>query len=74
LAYPGLDPIGRLRPGKGVIVVFNKPYRGCPVCRSGLSELMKRKENGQDWEVYECSNCGSEVWVVPFKRVREGIR
>jgi ribosomal protein L37AE/L43A len=61
-------------PGKGVKVVVNKPYRGCPVCRNNLSELMHKRENGKIWDVYECDNCGSEVWIVPFKRVLEGRR
>jgi uncharacterized protein with PIN domain len=54
-----------------VVVVFNKPYRGCPVCRSALSELYKKKEENVKWEVYECPNCGSEIWVDPFKKVRK---
>ncbi len=49
--------------------MFTKLYRGCPICRSNLSELFKRHEHDHDWEVYQCSNCGSEVWVIPFKEL-----
>ena len=56
-------------PRKGVIAMFGKPYRGCPICRSNLSELFRRHEQDQDWEVYQCSNCGSEVWIIAFKEL-----
>ena len=50
-----------------------KPYRPCPICRNGLTVTMsKYKEQGHVWDVYECSNCGSEIWIIPFKRVVEG--
>ncbi len=52
----------------------NEPYRSCPVCRGKLSRLMKRHENGFDWDVYQCPNCGSEVWILPFKVLVEGKR
>jgi hypothetical protein len=35
---------------------------------------MQKEENGKMWDVYECSNCGSEVWIQPFKKVVEGKR
>jgi len=34
-------------------------------------ELMDKVENGIRWKVYECKNCGSEVWLYPFKRIIE---
>ena len=49
-------------------------YRVCPICRSKLSELMERVEHGVKWKVYECKNCGSEVWINPFKRLIESIK
>jgi DNA-directed RNA polymerase subunit RPC12/RpoP len=52
----------------------NDKYRACPICRSRLSELMDRVEHGVKWKVYECKNCGSEVWINPFKRLIESIK
>ena len=49
--------------------MYSDEYRSCPVCRNKLSELMSRVENGVKWKVYECKNCGSEIWVNPFKRL-----
>ncbi len=69
MASAGIDPLQaghRLRE-EVMTVNNNEPYRSCPVCRGKLSRLMKRHENGYDWDVYQCPNCGSEVWIVPFK-------
>jgi len=49
---------------------MNETYRPCPMCRAKLSPLMKHKEKGVDWDVYECPNCGTEVWVDPYKRLK----
>ena len=50
--------------------MYGDKYRMCPLCRNKLSELMERKENGVNWEVYTCKTCGSEVWIDPFKELR----
>ena len=54
--------------------MYSVEYRSCPVCRTKLSELMERRENKVRWKVYECPNCGSEVWVDPFKRIYQRVR
>ena len=49
-----------------------EPYRPCPICRNGLKTLHERlKAEASKWDVYGCSNCGSEIWVDPFKLVLE---
>jgi uncharacterized Zn finger protein len=63
--------LSRLKPGKGVIPVYNDLYRSCPVCRTKLSEMMERVEHKTKWLVYKCKNCGSEVWIDPFKDLRK---
>jgi len=51
--------------------MFNdEPYRGCPICRAKLSRLLDYKDNGRVWKMYECPNCGSEISVDPFKKIR----
>jgi uncharacterized protein with PIN domain len=50
--------------------MFDKLFRPCPVCRTRLTELMKRKENNVDWVVYVCPNCGSEIWIDHYKNLR----
>jgi uncharacterized protein with PIN domain len=50
--------------------MYEDKYRPCPVCKSKLSEFMRRQEGDVRWDVYECKNCGSEVWIDPFKRIR----
>lgn len=54
--------------------MYDKIYRPCPVCRAKLCELMKHKENGVNWDVFECPNCGSEVWIDPYKKLRQTYR
>ena len=48
------------------------PYRPCCICRNNLQRLhQKLATEGSKWDVYGCSNCGSEIWIDPFKKVRE---
>ena len=52
----------------------DSPYRPCPVCRNGMKPKvgMPEWQEGQKiWHCYECSNCGSEVWILPFNRIRK---
>jgi len=52
--------------------MYDKVYRPCPICRTGLSEPAKYNNSGHKWLVYECPNCGTEIHLVKFKKVREG--
>ena len=52
-----------------------QPYRRCPVCGTRLERHKNYganyQESGRTYEVHECPNCGSEVWIAPFRRIRE---
>ncbi len=50
------------------------PYRPCPVCRTNMkakADMPTSTFEGQTWHIYECYNCTSEVWINPFKRIRQ---
>ena len=47
-------------------------YRPCPICRTKLTLAREKFEDeGIRWNIYVCPNCGSDVWIDPFRRVRE---
>lgn len=68
--------------------MYGNPYRPCPMCRTQLQAIADLKEKRSlisffnfrlrfgevkpSWVGYECPNCGSEIWIDPFSRVREG--
>lgn len=68
--------------------MFENPYRPCPMCRTQLQVSFdpKAKKDWIDfiafrmkfgkvtptWVGYTCPNCGSEIWIDPFARMREG--
>ena len=49
----------------------DEPYRSCPVCRSKLNKLMNYDEGKKKWKVYQCPNCGSEIYLDEFKLLKE---
>ena len=54
--------------------MHDKAYRPCPICRTNLVEQPmsgRFKEAGRKWDIFDCPNCGSEIWIDPFKRVIE---
>ena len=56
-------------------VMYESAYRACPICRNKLTLTKEKFKNaGQQWDIYHCPNCGSEIWIVPFKRIRERAR
>ena len=47
-----------------------EPVRTCPIDRCRMEPvkgLDYREENGYVWQVYDCPNCTTQVWLVPFK-------
>ena len=53
-----------------MVAQYDNMLRPCPVCRARLMQIMKRRERNVDWVVYECPNCGSEVWIDHYKKLR----
>lgn len=49
--------------------MHDTPYRSCPVCNKRMKFDAERQEAGYTWKVYDCSNCGTHVWIVPFKQL-----
>lgn len=56
-------------------MTYNNTFHPCPMCRSGLADDPQapvRHWDGKEWRVFQCSkNCTSEVWVRPFKGIKE---
>lgn len=54
---------------------FDSVFSPCPKCRTGLDPhpiTPIRSWEGEEWEVFICpKNCKSEVWVNPFKGIKE---
>jgi uncharacterized protein with PIN domain len=50
-------------------MAFETPYRPCPICRTHLKPVVgpEYEKNDPPWKVYTCPNCGSEIWLCPFK-------
>ncbi len=65
---PKRDPFSS-QPRGGEVMAFETPYRPCPICRTHLKPVVgpEYEKNDPPWKVYTCPNCGSEIWLCPFK-------